>query len=86
MGCLWVTHIIKKFIAAARQAPDLLHIFVDNCRNFQIVSVGRFPTLEIDVGILGGTPQFRSFRICTSGSKIRYSILVNQFGHILVFN
>ena len=83
---LRVSHVVKEPVFAPGQVTDLLHVFVNNTRHFEIIRVGGFAILEIDIGILGGSPQFGSFRVGSPGTKFGDRIPVCQFGHIFVID
>ncbi len=58
-----IAHIIKEMIGAAGNALNPLHVFFNNFRNSVIEAIAGFYALEINIGILGGAPNVRMFRI-----------------------
>ena len=48
-------HVVEEVVLAAGMGGNLVHGFLDDARNGQIVLVDGLPALEIDVGVLAGT-------------------------------
>ncbi len=81
-----MTDVVKKVVFAPRQFTQFLHTFADDFRDLQVVGIGCFPALKVNIRVLGRAPNFRSFRIDTPATKFSNSVPVDQFGHIFVID
>ena len=79
-----IADVVEELVVSAGQVTDFLHVVRDDAGELEIVGIGGFPALEIDVRILGGASQFRTFRIGAARPKPRHRLSVDQAGHVLV--
>ena len=70
----------------AGQIADFFHIVTDNARHFEIIGIGCFPSLKIDIGILGRPSNFRPLRIGAAGTEFCHCVKIGQLGHIVVID
>jgi hypothetical protein len=79
-----IANVVEELVLSAGQVTDFLHVVRNDAGKLEIVGIGSFPTLEIDVRILGGPSQLGSFRIGPARPKQRHRVLVDQTGHVFV--
>ena len=77
--------IIKQVIFTTGQLFEFGHIPFNDFRQRVIVTVGNFAFLEIDVRILRCTADYRMIGVQRPTTESGKSILVNQFGEVIIF-
>ncbi len=77
-------NIIKGLVAAPGQGGNLLHHASNDIGNSQIVGVGCFAALEINVGVLRCTALVRMLRIEGAFPEILDRLPIHQLGNVFV--
>ncbi|OPZ60770.1 MAG: hypothetical protein BWY87_00264 [Deltaproteobacteria bacterium ADurb.Bin510] len=78
--------VVEGVVLAAGDGFDLLHVVFDHVGNGVVERVGRFPGLEVDVGVLGQTAGDRMLGVERAGAEALQGLLVDQLGQFLVGN
>jgi len=77
--CVGSAIVVEQFICAACKFADLIHVILNDIRQFVIVRVDRFTVLEEDIRIVDAATHSRMIRVQCFVFEFIEGIAVQQF-------
>ena len=83
---LGIAHVLEEVMLTSGEGSHLLHVGFHDGGHAQMIAVGGFDVLEIDVGVLGGAAGFGVLGVHTAGAEFSDGIPGHELADIVVID